>query len=79
MHFEGRDYTGLSRHLILALVVLGFVAVHTERLRGEKPARDGRAGVPGVEPAVRGRVPSATRGGRQAAPRRGDPLPSAAE
>src|SRR5436305_2025698 len=46
-HFEGRDYTGLSRHLILALVVLGFVAVHTERLRGEKPARHGRAGVPG--------------------------------
>ena len=78
-HFEGRDYTGLSRHLILALVVLGFVAVHTERLRGEKPARHGRAGVPGVEPAVRGRVPPTARGRRRAAHQRGDPLPSAAE
>ena len=39
MHYEGRDYTGLRRHLILALVVLGFVATHTERLRGEKPGR----------------------------------------
>jgi len=79
MHFEGRDYTGLIRHLILALVVLGFVAVHTERLRGEKPARHGRAGVPDAEPAVRGRVPPAARGGRRAAHQRGDPVPSAAE
>jgi SRSO17 transposase len=78
-HFEGRDHTGLIRHLILALIVLGFVAVHTERLRGEKPARHRRAGVPGVEPAVRGRVPSKTRGRRRAAPRHGDPLPSAAK
>jgi SRSO17 transposase len=36
MHYEGRDYTALIRHLILALVVLGFVAAHTERLRGGK-------------------------------------------
>jgi SRSO17 transposase len=79
MHFEGRDYTGLIRHLILALVVLGFVAVHTERLRGEKPTRHGRAGVPCVEPAVRGRVPPPPRGGRRAAHQCGDPLPSAAE
>jgi SRSO17 transposase len=57
LDYEGRDYTGLIRHLILALVVLGFVATHTERLRGEKPARDGGAGVPGIEPAVRGGVP----------------------
>ena len=35
MHYEGRDYTGLMRHLILALVVLGFVATQTERLRGK--------------------------------------------
>jgi SRSO17 transposase len=58
LHYEGRDYTGLLRHLILALVVLGFVAVHTERLRGEKPGRHRRAGVPGVEPAVRGPAPA---------------------
>jgi SRSO17 transposase len=57
MHYEGRDYTGLLRHLILALVVLGFVVTHTDRLRGEKPTRDGRAGVSGAEPEVRGRVP----------------------
>src|SRR5215213_5292319 len=57
MHYEGRDYTGLTRHLVLALVVLGFVAAHTQRLRGEKPAGHGRAGVPGAERPVRGRVP----------------------
>ena len=54
MDYEGRTYTGLLRHLTLALVVLGFVATHTERLRGEKPPGDGRAGVPGAEPALRG-------------------------
>jgi SRSO17 transposase len=59
MHYEGRDYTGLIRHLTLALIVLGFVATHTQRLRGEKPAGDGGAGVPRVEPAVRGPVPAA--------------------
>jgi SRSO17 transposase len=53
MHFEGRDYVGLTRHLVLALVVLGFVATHTERLRGEKSAHHRRAGVPGTEPALR--------------------------
>jgi SRSO17 transposase len=79
MHYEGRDYTGLRRHLILALVVLGFVATHTERLRGEKPAGDGRAGVPGVEPAVRGRVPPAAGRARGPACQRGHPLPPAAE
>jgi SRSO17 transposase len=47
MHYEGRDYTGLMRHLILALVVLGFVATQTERLRGEKSACECGAGVPG--------------------------------
>jgi SRSO17 transposase len=52
MHYEGRDYTGLMRHLILALVVLGFVATQTERLRGEKSVCDGGAGMPGAQPAV---------------------------
>jgi SRSO17 transposase len=58
MHYEGRDYTGLMRHLILALVVLGFVAPQPERLRGEKPAGDGGAGLPGVKPAVCGAAAS---------------------
>src|SRR5438067_10465284 len=35
-HFEGRSYVALMRHLILCLVVMGFVAEHTDRLRGEK-------------------------------------------
>jgi SRSO17 transposase len=79
MHYEGRDYTGLTRHLTLALVVLGFVATHTERLRGEKPTGHRGAGVPGSEPAVRGRVPPAAGRSRGAAYQRGHPLPPAAE
>jgi len=79
MHYEGRDYTGLLRHLTLALVVLGFVATHTERLRGEKPPGDGRAGVPGVEPAVRGGVPPPAGRPRGPAQQRGHPVPPAAE
>lgn len=54
-HFEGRSYTALMRHLSLCVATLAFVAEHTDRLRGEKPAGDGRAGVPGVgavEPGV---------------------------
>jgi SRSO17 transposase len=57
MHYEGRDYLGLIRHLILALVVLGFVATHTERLRGEKSADHGRASMSGAQPALPGDPP----------------------
>lgn len=57
MHYEGRDYTGLTRHLILALIVLGFVAMHTQRLRGEKSPGDGRASVPSAQPSLRRAVP----------------------
>jgi SRSO17 transposase len=67
MHYEGRDYTGLIRHLILALVVLGFVAPQTERLRGEKSADHGGASVPGVKPAVRDDFSSSARSSRSAA------------
>jgi SRSO17 transposase len=77
-HFEGRDYTGLMRHLVLGLVVLGFVAVHTERLRGKKLAADPGAGVPGVEPAVPGAVPPSAWGPGNPAHQRGDPVPSVA-
>ena len=79
MDYEGRNYTGLARHLTLALIVLGFVATHTERLRGEKPRRDRGAGVPGDEPAMRGGVPPAARRPRGAAYQRRHPLPPAAE
>jgi SRSO17 transposase len=47
-HFEGRSYLSLQRHLALCLVVLAFVALHTVRLRGEKPGGDGGASVPGA-------------------------------
>jgi SRSO17 transposase len=53
-HYEGRNYTGMIRHLLLCLVVLGFVAGQADRLRGEKPGGDAGAGVPGVEPTMRG-------------------------
>ena len=36
-HFEGRSYIALMRHQILCLVVMGFVAEHTDRLRGKNP------------------------------------------
>jgi SRSO17 transposase len=78
-HFEGRQYVGLVRHLVLTLIVLGFVAVHTERLRGGKPSGDAGAGVPGIERGVPTAVPEATPDGRPATRRRGHPVPSAAE
>ncbi len=63
MHFEGRSYVGLMRHLILGLTTLAFVALHTERLRGEKPRGDPGAGVPGAECPLRG-VAAAEAGNR---------------
>lgn len=52
-HYEGRNFTGMMRHLMLCLVVLGFVAGQADRLRGEKPGGDAGAGVSGAEPTVR--------------------------
>jgi SRSO17 transposase len=79
MHYEGRQYVGLMRHLIMALVVLGFVAEQTERLRRKKPGGDGGAGVPGVEPAVPGDVGSPSRGPGATPPGPGDSLSSATQ
>ena len=70
MHYEGRSYLGLIRHLTLALVVLGFVATHTERLRGEKSRRDRRASVPSVESTLRDDFSSPARNTRDAAYKR---------
>jgi SRSO17 transposase len=53
-HYEGRSYTGLLRHQVLCLVVLGFVALHAEQLRGEKPRGHAGAGVPRAQRPVRG-------------------------
>src|SRR5262249_52644226 len=51
-HFEGRNYGALLRHQTLCLAALGFVAEHTERLRGEKPGVNDGAGVPGLGGSV---------------------------
>lgn len=53
-HYEGRNYRGLMRHQTLCLLMLSFVAEHTERLRGEKWGGDAGAGVQRFEPAVPG-------------------------
>ena len=52
--FQGRHYVALMRHLTLCLITLAFAAGQAERLRGEKSGGDAGAGVPGVEPEVRG-------------------------
>jgi SRSO17 transposase len=79
MHYEGRDYTGLMRHLILALVVLGFVATPTERLRGEKSACDSRASMPSIEPALRGSAAPSSEGCAKSASERSHWLSPAAK
>ncbi len=53
-HYEGRNYTGLMRHQTLCLLMLAFVAGHTERLRGEKSGGDDGAGLQRLEPAESG-------------------------
>jgi SRSO17 transposase len=78
-HYEGRDYTALLRHQTLCLLMLTFVAEHTERLRGEKPRGDDGAGVRGVEPVVPGVAGGSA--GDESAPVSvsADRLPSAAQ
>lgn len=48
-HYEGRDYVGLQRHLILCLVIMTFVADQTERLRGKKPRDHARTSMSGAK------------------------------
>jgi len=78
-HYEGRNYAGLARHLVLCAVALGFVALHTERLRGEKPGADAGAGVPGAERAGRGAAGASAGDGPVAARGGGHPVPPVAE
>lgn len=75
MHFEGRDYLGLIRHLIMSLVVLGFVATHTERLRGEKSGDHRGASVPGAEPTLRDDLPPPSGNSLSPTHQRCHPLP----
>jgi SRSO17 transposase len=53
-HYEGRNYTGLMRHQTLCLLMLTFVANHTERLRGEKSGGNAGTGLQCVESAEPG-------------------------
>ena len=53
-HYEGRNYFGLMRHQTLCLLMLTFVAGHTERLRGGKSGGDDGAGLQCLEPAEPG-------------------------
>ena len=77
-HYEGRVYQGLVRHLILGLIVLGFVSQHTERLRGEKSPGDAGAGLSSPERALRVAAASPPRDVRDTLYIRGHPLPSVA-
>ena len=78
-HVEGRSYVGLMRHLVLSLTALAFVALHTERLRGENPGGDAGAGVPGAERPMRGTAEPAARDGRGTTYGSSDHLSSAAQ
>ena len=51
-HFEGRSYVALMRHMILCLIVMGFVAEHTDRIRGKKSGDHDGTSMPGAEPAL---------------------------
>ena len=75
MHFEGRKYTGLMRHLILSLLTLGFVAIQTDRLREKKSGGDDGASLPGVERALQGLADAAAGDLGPETRRRSDPLP----
>jgi SRSO17 transposase len=77
LHFEGRRWLGLVRHLILNLVVLGFVSIHTDRLRGEKSTGDDGAGVPGAEHDRGSDVPAQAQARRTGSEGLRDPIPPA--
>lgn len=78
-HYEGRDYTALLRHQTLCLLMLSFVAEHTERLRGEKPRADDGASMQRLEPDVRGVAGASAGDEPPSAPFRHDRLPPEAE
>ena len=51
-HFEGRSYISLIRHLTICELLLGFVAEHTDRLRGEKSGDHPGTNPPRPEPTL---------------------------
>ena len=76
--FEARSYVSLMRHMILCLIVMGFVAEHTDRLRGEKPGDHDGASVPSAEPTVPDLATKPPRGNRTGTHSRGHRLSPAA-
>jgi SRSO17 transposase len=77
-HYEGRHYQGLMRHLILGLIVMGFVSRKAAWLRGEKSADHPGTGLPGAEREMRIPLATPTRHAGIATHERCDPIPSAA-
>jgi SRSO17 transposase len=75
-HFEGQDYTGLMRHLILCLMMMGFVSFQAVLLRGEKSRGDDGAGLPRVERGVAAVVGEVARHERRAQCVGGAPIPA---
>lgn len=57
-HYEGRNYTGLMRHMTLCQRMLLFAAEQTGRFRGEKSGGDGGAGGAGIEHPVPSMAPA---------------------
>lgn len=79
VHFEGRSYVALMRHLGLCQAALCFVAERTQQMRGGKPGADDGAGVlcaGGVDEAVAG---PAARGGGAGVGQAGRPVPPEAQ
>jgi len=77
-HFEGRSYVALMRHMILCLLVMGFVAEHTDRLRGKKSRDHHGASVPSAEPTLPGLAREAPRNNGSTTHGRGHHLSPAA-
>jgi SRSO17 transposase len=78
MHFEGREYIGLIRHLILGLVVMGFVSSLAARKRGEKPADHARTDLPSAQQPLPSPDASPSRHPRERTSQPNNLLPSAA-
>ena len=77
-HFEGRSYVALMRHMILCLIVMGFVAEHTDRLRKKKSGDHDGTSVPCVEPALPDLAEESPRENRSSVHGRGHRLSPAA-
>lgn len=78
VHYEGRYYQGLMRHLIIGLIVMGFVSQQAARLRGEKSADHSGTNLPSPERPMCGAFATPTGNFRDETCRSCDPIPSVA-